>query len=155
MPQAASVTFLVLLIAGGFFVFFSFLLAMLSIIGGWHRLAKKYATKAKPEGKRFYMVSGRVGIVSYGNCLNVVVGESGLYLSMFPIFRAFHSPLLIPWHDLHGFREWPSWLPKWSIFQPFHSVAFDVGLPVLAKMKLPHEVLEKGLKTLGLDMGNC
>lgn len=34
------------------------------------------------------------------NALNVAVDESGLHLSLFPLFRLFHPPLFIPWDHI-------------------------------------------------------
>jgi hypothetical protein len=34
------------------------------------------------------------------SCLNFGSDETGLYLSVFPIFRPGHPPLLIPWSEI-------------------------------------------------------
>jgi hypothetical protein len=34
--------------------------------------------------------------VHFGNCLTTGADQSGLYLTVFPIFRIGHPPLLIP-----------------------------------------------------------
>lgn len=39
-------------------------------------------------------------LFSLRNCLNIAVSEAGLRLSVFPLFRLFHPPLVIPWDQV-------------------------------------------------------
>jgi hypothetical protein len=77
--------------------------AILSFVGGWHRLAGRFpvSSSAAVQGRRFRFVSGAVGLgllpVSYRSCLFCMVSSVGLELSVFPIFRFMHPPMFIPW----------------------------------------------------------
>jgi hypothetical protein len=106
-PEFASwlwVFFPVLFVAGWLLV--SFLLAALS---GWQALAKHYGTAMPFTGTRFRFRSARLGgYVNYGACLTLGSGTRGLYLAVFPLFRAGHQPLLIPWSDVTA-QETRTW----------------------------------------------
>ncbi|MEW6494329.1 MAG: hypothetical protein AB1589_17715 [Cyanobacteriota bacterium] len=78
-----------LMVLSLFFVF--------SYISGWQRLAQHYRTSQPPPHDFLRGQSGRMGWVTFRGVLNVGTGADGLYLSMFPLFRLFHPPLLIPW----------------------------------------------------------
>jgi hypothetical protein len=82
---------------------------VLSITGGWHVLAARYATKVSFSGERFHFRSARVGGVNYGGCLTFGSGPAGLYLAILFPFRIGHPPLAIPWSDVSA-REARRWL---------------------------------------------
>lgn len=44
-------------------------------------------------------------IASYGRCLTLGSGPSGLYLATMPLFRFRHPSLLIPWTDIEVKRR--------------------------------------------------
>lgn len=81
---------------------------------GWSTLTKSYRFRGKFGGtQRWVLVSARMGIrqpnpllgverplSSLRNALNVRVNETGLYLSIFPLFRLFHPPLFFPWDHI-------------------------------------------------------
>jgi hypothetical protein len=73
----------------------------LSLIGGWHHLAERFASDAPLDGERFRFRSGSIGWtlfpVGYGNCLFATVGSKGFALSMLIFFRFLHPRLVIPW----------------------------------------------------------
>src|SRR5262245_56015564 len=93
-----------------------------SWIGGWAALASKYRATRVPDGKRFLFQSAALGNMNYGLCLTVVVDSAALYLQVFPLFRAGHPPLLIPWAEMHGLRE-KKFLWLWRL------VEIQVGTP--------------------------
>jgi hypothetical protein len=74
---------------------------VLSMLGGWARLAESFRAAGPVEGERFRFVSGSMGAaslpVSYGNCLFVTVNDAGFGLSILFPFRLFSPPLFIPW----------------------------------------------------------
>ena len=82
---------------------------LLSWIGGWHALARKYKSRKESSGKRFSFVSmglGRgFGPVSYRSCLFVRIDPVGLSISVFPLFRLLHPRLYIPWNDVADCRK--------------------------------------------------
>lgn len=75
--------------------------ALLAVLSGWTRLARTFRATQRPEGRRFWFVSGSVGRgllpVSYRSCLSVSVGDTGFGLSVLFPFRLFSPPLFIPW----------------------------------------------------------
>ncbi|MEM7595102.1 MAG: hypothetical protein AAF383_26990 [Cyanobacteria bacterium P01_A01_bin.83] len=76
-------------------------ISLLSYVSTWRRLNNYYATKLESPNKVKIFKSGRVGFVSYGNCLKIGVLEQGIYLSsLLSILAYFNKPLLIPWSDI-------------------------------------------------------
>ena len=104
--------------------------------GGWSALAARYGAQEPPVGKLFPMERGRVGAAFY-RCLHIHVSDSGLYLSVWFMFRAGHRPLFIPWTQLYGFHEKKSLIGKWLEIQ--------VGNPPVTTLELPHRVIPKGV----------
>jgi hypothetical protein len=86
---------------------------LLSFLGGWHSLAKKYQNREKTSGKSFQFVSGGVGRgffpVSYRSCLSVKFNAKGVALSIFPLFRICHPNLFIPWNAVADCRRERFW----------------------------------------------
>ena len=102
---------------------------LLSHLGGWTALAKRYADREKKQGATYFMRSGNIGVVSYQSCLTIRVCEDGLGLSvLFPI-RFGHPPLFIPWDQFHCVSE------KRVFF--FRFVFAYVGMPVVVNVILP------------------
>lgn len=70
-------------------------------LDGWLILSKRFRFKGTYYGEVWPFRSGRMRFyVRFGNCLSVGADESGLYLAMFPLFRLYHPPLLIPWSEV-------------------------------------------------------
>lgn len=95
-----------ILLTVGFPLFFVALWCGISLLasrlGGWHRLSRSYAVARAFAGtrrRRFCSVSFRPA-TNYGFCTTIGIEEVGLWLSVLPIFRLGHPPLLIPWSDL-------------------------------------------------------
>jgi len=107
---------------------------VLSTIGGWRRLAESFPARRPPSGKRFFMQGGKVGSVSYSGCLTIYTSPEGLYLSVWPMFRLGHPPLLIPWDAI---RNATTRRLLWA-----ESVVFDVGLPKIATLQLSRKIFE-------------
>jgi hypothetical protein len=112
-----------------FAVFWCFVCFVLAVIGGWSSLAAYFRTTEVPQGKAFYMQSGKVGVVNYSSCLTIRAAADGLYLAVFPLFRAGHPPLFIPWSEIATFRQ------KKILFWRFAEVT--IGIPQIAKLQLP------------------
>ena len=83
-----------------------FISGLLAVLGGWSSLATKFCADRPLQGESFGWVSGSMGFeffaVNYGGCLRVTTGSVGLGLSVFPLFRAFSPPLLIPWREIRS-----------------------------------------------------
>lgn len=95
-----------LIVLGALVVFSAFWSGVVWLIArmGWSRLAEFYETDLEPTGRRFYVGQARVGISGYSNVLRVHVEPEGLRLSVMPLFRPGHPPLLIPWDEITDIR---------------------------------------------------
>ena len=75
-----------------------------AFISGWTSLARSYGGRLASVADRVGMGSGfitRFGIpMGYSSVLNVVMGDEGVQLSLFPLFALGSPPLLIPWSDM-------------------------------------------------------
>lgn len=96
-----------------FFGFWSLVMAMASLIGGWNELAKRYrreeikfSIRDERPAERFRWASLKMGPTyfptNYGNCTTIDLSESGLGLNVALFFRPMHPPLLIPWTDIES-----------------------------------------------------
>ncbi len=115
----------------------SFLFAYSS---GWSQLAKQYCTIQPPPNNLSLMNSGRVGWVSFKGCLNIGVTAKGLYLSVFPLFRLRHPPLLIPWTAVTSAEHTK------FLFQEGYRLY--IGSPLITKMNLPKHALTDAVTVL-------
>ncbi len=74
----------------------------LARVGGWARLAARYAQGGRPfvgERRRFARV--RLGwLANYGRTLDAGRGPAGIRLALLPLLAVGHPPLLIPWDEL-------------------------------------------------------
>ena len=102
---------------------------LLSQIGGWSRLANRYADTGNESGETYTMRSGYIGAVNYKSCLTLSVCHHGLRLSVLFLFRIGHPPLFIPWDHFHSVSE------KRILFLRFLSMS--VGTPLVSKVILP------------------
>jgi len=89
--------------------------SLISLIGGWIFLARKYPDQPfKPE-QSFSLNSAYLGriIGGYRSCISVGINSFELRLSILPVFRLMHPPIVIPWSEvrscgqsrLFGFRS--------------------------------------------------
>jgi hypothetical protein len=89
----------------GFWIFFVgtwlFVTGFLAL-GGWRGLARAYPAPSQAPDVRFSMRSGKLGIVNYGNCLNLGASKEGLHLSVFFLFRFGNPPVVVPWNDIQA-----------------------------------------------------
>jgi hypothetical protein len=112
----------------------------ISWIGGWQKLARRYSTSEKITGVRFWMRSaGMRWGASYRGCLNLGAAPQGLYLSVFPLFRAGHPPLLIPWSDISITRV--KWIFLDSARLEFREVP---DVPLFISLRLATRVFANG-----------
>jgi hypothetical protein len=107
---------------------------------GWSQLAKQYRTRQPPPNNLSSMNSGRVGWVSFKGCLNIGVTSKGLYLSVFPLLRLGHPPLLIPWTAVVRAERTK------FLFQEGYRL--HIGSPLITKMHLPQDALTDAVQVL-------
>lgn len=90
--------------------------AMISLAGGWHRLAGKYRARTEPQGEtiRFASLSIGTGLfpARYRRVISVTVGPSGFGLSVVFFYRLLHPPLFIPWTDVESVQAERSMLKR-------------------------------------------
>lgn len=108
---------------------------LMSFIGGWGRVGRTYAAGRRPDGGRVLRhVTGMFGVASYRHVLTVITTDSGLYIDNRTIFRPGHPPLFIPFSAIvHPRRQ--------TLFF-WEYVAFEVGDPPIASVRLPSKVFE-------------
>jgi hypothetical protein len=128
--NAILIALLPFLIAG----WWCFVVWILSVMGGWRRLAAQYRARRPPTGRRLSMQSGKIGFVNYNGCLTIHASDDGLWLSVMALFRPGHPPLLIPWSKIHNRQTRRIWGRE--------RVAFEVGSPATARLQLPAKVFE-------------
>lgn len=83
-------------------VFFVFMWVSVSFIisrFGWKSFATSYPIKVRPAGYAYNSPFVRFGniIANYRNVVRVIFTDKGIYFYVFFMFRAFHSPFLVPW----------------------------------------------------------
>jgi hypothetical protein len=113
---------------------------LLSRVGGWSGLAERFPAPEQPEGKRFRSQSGRLGLVNYNRCLTIYISKGGLYLSMTPLFRVGHRPMLIPWKEIHDVETQQV---LWAEF-----VSFQIGSPTMATLRLSKTMFDQARSLL-------
>lgn len=124
-----------LLAFGGFVAFWTILVTVISRLG-WGKLADRFAAVTKPsDGKTYWGQSARIGISNYNGCVNVRVCVRGLYLTVFPVFRPGHPPVLIPWHAIRNVTE------KGRL--GFTSYVLEVGQPLITTIEIRKTLLER------------
>jgi hypothetical protein len=94
-------------------VFWCLITFLIGALSGWLTLARKFRAENDFDGEKFHFCSAYMRFFShYGNVLTFGADLSGLYLSIFPMFRAGHPPLLIPWSEIKVIRGETGFLLK-------------------------------------------
>jgi hypothetical protein len=138
MPFAAidweGVSLLAMMLGGilAFIGFWFFVCWLISLLGGWGRVAKRFPRTILPTGQRFDMESGSVGLVNYNNCLTIHVSERGIDFAVWPIFAIGHKPVLIPWTELNNLEV--------KRFLWYKFVRIDVGTPKISTITVSEKV---------------
>jgi hypothetical protein len=118
-----------------FVVLWSGIVMLMSLLGGWRRLAGRYRAVERPSGSRSIpFVTGMVGISRYKRLLSITSNERGMFVEIRWIFRIGHPTLFIPWSDIHNAR-------KINLFY-WEFIAFDIGNRKIASMRLPSQVFD-------------
>lgn len=105
---------------------------LLSHVGGWHQLAKRFATRQPPAGQRLLMQSAKVGMFYYSGCLTIHVSPEGVRLALMFFPFPGHPPLLIPWKEMHQIRTRDVWSEDW--------VRLEIGSPRVSAIDLTKKV---------------
>lgn len=108
---------------------------LMSFIGGWGKVGKRYAaTGTPPQGRVLKHVMGMFGMARYKHVLTVITTDTGLYIENRKVFRPGHPPLFIPFSAIFNAR-------KQTLFF-WEYVAFEINDPPLAGVRLPSKVFE-------------
>ena len=90
----------------GFISLWLFVSFVISFLGGWLSLSRKFRLHGKFSGPKWWGVSGWMrALASYRGCLVVGANPEGLYLAVIFLFRFAHPPLFIPWAEIAFGRE--------------------------------------------------
>jgi hypothetical protein len=97
----------------GFPLFWCLTTFLIGAFSGWLILARKFRAENDFAGEKFCFSSAYMRFFShYGNILTFGANSSGLYMSIFALFRAGHPPLLIPWSEIKVIQGESSFLLK-------------------------------------------
>jgi hypothetical protein len=91
----------------GFFVSLWLCVGFIVSRMGWSTFAQRYPSFSRPLGESFNCQAAwfRSPFASYKNVVRVVFADSGVYVYVFVLFRAFHPAFLIPWGKVAGVRK--------------------------------------------------
>ena len=142
MPPANNTTpapeWLIFAIIGGFLIvfpiFWCFVVWLLSQVGGWQRLARRYAAGDRSvTGERHSGVNGMVGIANYRRILTLHFNAEGFFIEVMPLFKIGHPRLFIPWSEIS--TRLPCRVFWWK------AERLGIGQPVLNTITLPAKLL--------------
>ncbi len=124
----------------GFVAFWSFVVWLIALFGGWRRLAEHYRDFDNYFGRKLRGKSGRFGGTSYSGVLVFGADFTGMYLAVSPFFRIGHPPLFIPWNDIQMEEQQ-------RIFMTYTTLTFEKVPKV--KLMVPSKVMAQvqALKT--------
>ncbi len=124
---------------------------LLGSLGGWISLARAYRTQEPVWGERFWMKSAKMRYgVAYRGVLNFGVDARGLFISIFPLFRLGHPPLLIPWSDISFTRA-----EGWLLGAVRLNFRLAPGTPLLLQASVARQIFANAPSPAlgGLDLG--
>jgi hypothetical protein len=85
--------------------------AVLSVALGWRAFAQRFPATGRPAGDLFYFASASMRAhnlpAGYGGCLTVTVGEAGIWINMFFLFRFWYPTILVPWSAIDSVVDAP------------------------------------------------
>jgi hypothetical protein len=137
---APAPEWLIYAIIGGFLVVFPllwcFVVWLLSQIGGWKHLARRYAAgNRRVTGERCSGIQGMVGSVSYRFILTLHFNAGGFFIEVMPLFKIGHPRLFIPWSAVSARN--PCRVFWWK------AERLSIGQPVIATITLPAGLLAR------------
>jgi hypothetical protein len=94
-------------------VFWCWISFMTSVLGGWHRLAKRYRARSTVRGSAWtapFAKSHCYATQFYGFYLKVTANEDGIGLALPFMFRVGHPALFIPWSEIVVSRTRRLWV---------------------------------------------
>ena len=93
------------LLATALFVWFAILGFLMGTLGPWRKLAAVHRAERSPESPPLGRQYAMFGRVRYNGVLRFAFETAGLHVSIHPLFRLGHPPLLIPWSAFPSIRR--------------------------------------------------
>ncbi len=113
---------------------------MLALLGGWHKLSRRYkAPKNFKDGQLFKWQSGCIGACNYNNVLKVRLSPEGFYVACIFPFSVMHRPILIPWSEFKDIRQKRFWRRT--------STRFIIGSPKIASIVIENKKVVEAAKS--------
>ena len=127
-------------------IFWCLILYLISFIGGWRQLARRYRCSEPISGTVWRFQSAAMHSfteANYGSRLKVIANEEGMGLAVFFPFRVAHPPLFIPWSEMlvNDTRRWIFFKRVRFTFPDQPSLWFEISPRLAAKIQ----------KAIGLD----
>lgn len=116
-------------------IFWILVIALISHLSGWQRLAQRYRATLPPAGRSWHWQHGLIGWAGYNGVLTLTAGAEGLFMEVFFPFGIGHPPLFIPWREMYQVER------KNVLWR--RQVQVKVGFPPLATLRLPAAVFEE------------
>jgi len=92
------------------FVLLPVIFQLLARLGGWAALAERYPAAGEAPRPRCWFGSGIFRRwCGYNNCLIVSADQTGLFMSLWPVFSIGHAPIFIPWSEVREIRRVTMW----------------------------------------------
>lgn len=101
--------------------------------GGWNKLAKGHTAFAAPEGRKLAWQNlsfKRLG--RYRRCVTFRISESGLRISVIPIFAVGHPPLFFQWSEVRYRKEHDGLFTKQYLY--------ELGTPLAGRILVSSKV---------------
>ena len=102
-----------------FIVLWIGVLSLVSLLGGWFRLAKKFPL-SQDTGivlQKFFWKSINLNyLAGYGNCINIEITDKGLILKPSLIISVLHKPIFLTWLNISNLELKKGFI-KWVIFR--------------------------------------
>ncbi len=100
---------------------------------GWRALARSYRTTKEAPSEMHNFCTGSINwFANYRVALRVGLTQDGVYLSVWPVFRIGHPPLLIPYRDITPAERSNSFFREMAI-----------GNPAVAHLSLSTQMVKK------------
>jgi hypothetical protein len=106
---------------------------------GWCAFAARYPARNRPVGKAYASPFTHFGLLRshYGWAVKVVLSDSGVYFLPSLLFRAFHSPFLVPWASVKRVEKRNGFLwPRYRLDVEDPAGEIHVTLPSKAQDEL-------------------
>lgn len=138
-PAKFPPTLFALFMAGFGIYMFCAVGTLLSLLGGWHKLARKFrAPRRFDSGELFKRQSGTVGACNYSRILTVRLSSEGFYVTCLFPFNIMHRPILIPWTEFQGIRQ--------KRGRRHISTRFIIGSPKIASIYIENPKIAEAAK---------